>query len=126
MAALLTTSLPLSARRGKVRDVYDLGDRLLMISTDRISAFDWVMPNGIPDKGRVLTQLSAFWFERLGVPHHVDMVVEQLSAPEARYQATNRYWVDPTDGFVWKSEQQVLPGVRMTLVQLRPYRGDRH
>lgn len=71
MAALLTTSLPLPARRGKVRDVYDLGDRLLMISTDRISAFDWVMPNGIPDKGRVLTQLSAFWFERLGVPHHV-------------------------------------------------------
>lgn len=71
MAALLTTSLPLPARRGKVRDVYDLGDRLLMISTDRISAFDWVMPNGIPDKGRVLTQLSAFWFARLGVPHHM-------------------------------------------------------
>jgi phosphoribosylaminoimidazole-succinocarboxamide synthase len=69
--ALLTTSLPFPCRRGKVRDVYDLGDRLLMISTDRISAFDWVMPNGITDKGRLLTQISAFWFERLGIPNHV-------------------------------------------------------
>lgn len=71
MPALLHTALPFPARRGKVRDVYDLGHRLLMVSTDRISAFDWVMPNGVPDKGRVLTQISAFWFERLGVPHHV-------------------------------------------------------
>ena len=56
-------------RRGKVRDVYDLGDdRLLIVATDRISAFDWVLPNGIPDKGRVLTGLSAFWFGRLGRP----------------------------------------------------------
>ena len=50
-------------RRGKVRDVYDLGDRLLLVATDRISAFDWVMPTGIPDKGRILTQLSTFWFD---------------------------------------------------------------
>jgi phosphoribosylaminoimidazole-succinocarboxamide synthase len=57
--------------RGKVRDVYDFGDRLLFIATDRISAFDWVLPNGIPDKGRVLTQLSRFWFEFLNVPHHL-------------------------------------------------------
>lgn len=71
MPALLQTALPFPVRRGKVRDVYDLGDRLLMISTDRLSAFDWVMPNGVPDKGRVLTQISAFWFKRLGVPHHV-------------------------------------------------------
>ena len=48
--------------RGKVRDIYDLGDRLLIVATDRISAFDVVMPNPIPDKGRVLTQLSKFWF----------------------------------------------------------------
>jgi phosphoribosylaminoimidazole-succinocarboxamide synthase len=48
---------------GKVRDVYDLGDRLLIVATDRLSAFDVVLPNGIPDKGRVLTQLSLFWFE---------------------------------------------------------------
>ena len=48
---------------GKVRDVYDLGDELLIIATDRISAFDVIMPTGIPDKGRVLTQLSLFWFD---------------------------------------------------------------
>lgn len=61
----------LPCRRGKVRDVYDLGDRLLLISTDRISAFDWVLPTAIPDKGRVLTQISAFWFELLDTPNHV-------------------------------------------------------
>ncbi|MHB0955927.1 MAG: phosphoribosylaminoimidazolesuccinocarboxamide synthase [Pirellulaceae bacterium] len=70
--AVLQTSLPgLPLRRGKVRDVYDLGDQLLMVSTDRLSAFDWVLPTGIPDKGRVLTQLSQFWFQKLGTPHHV-------------------------------------------------------
>jgi phosphoribosylaminoimidazole-succinocarboxamide synthase len=60
------------ARRGKVRDVYDLGQHLLIVATDRISAFDHVLASGIPDKGKVLTQLSAFWFEHLGdlVPHH--------------------------------------------------------
>ena len=57
--------------RGKVRDVYDFGDRLLFVATDRISAFDWVLPSGIPDKGRVLTQLSRFWFGFLDVPHHL-------------------------------------------------------
>jgi phosphoribosylaminoimidazole-succinocarboxamide synthase len=61
----------LPVRRGKVRDIYDLGDRLLMISTDRISAFDWVLPTPIPDKGRVLTQVSAFWFNLLGTAHHL-------------------------------------------------------
>ncbi|MBV8555496.1 MAG: phosphoribosylaminoimidazolesuccinocarboxamide synthase [Planctomycetaceae bacterium] len=65
---LLETSLPgLPSRRGKVRDVYDLGDdRLLIVATDRISAFDWVLPTGIPDKGRVLNGLSAFWFRHFG------------------------------------------------------------
>jgi phosphoribosylaminoimidazole-succinocarboxamide synthase len=59
--------------RGKVRDIYDLGDRLLIVATDRISAFDVVMPNPIPDKGRILTQLSKFWFDltREIVPNHV-------------------------------------------------------
>jgi phosphoribosylaminoimidazole-succinocarboxamide synthase len=59
--------------RGKVRDIYDLGDRLLIVATDRLSAFDVVLPTPIPDKGRVLTQLSVFWFETLAgiVPHHV-------------------------------------------------------
>ena len=59
--------------RGKVRDIYDLGDRLLIVATDRISAFDVVMPNPIPDKGRILTQLSNFWFDLTKdlVPNHV-------------------------------------------------------
>ena len=58
-------------RHGKVRDVYDLGDRLLLVASDRISAFDWILPTRIPDKGRVLTQLSAFWFDLLGGAHHL-------------------------------------------------------
>jgi phosphoribosylaminoimidazole-succinocarboxamide synthase len=60
-------------RRGKVRDVYDLGNELLIVATDRISAFDYVLGSGIPDKGKVLTQLSAFWFAQMGdiVPHHL-------------------------------------------------------
>lgn len=59
--------------RGKVRDIYDLGERLLIVATDRLSAFDVVMPTPIPDKGRVLTQLSLFWFQHLHdlIPHHV-------------------------------------------------------
>jgi len=59
--------------RGKVRDIYDLGDRLLIVATDRLSAFDVVLPTPIPDKGRVLTQLSLFWFDKLSdaVPNHV-------------------------------------------------------
>ena len=61
------------ARRGKVRDVYDLGEHLLIVATDRISAFDYVLGSGIPDKGKVLTQLSAFWFEKMAdlTPHHL-------------------------------------------------------
>jgi phosphoribosylaminoimidazole-succinocarboxamide synthase len=58
-------------RRGKVRDVYDLGDRLVIVATDRISAFDWVLPTGIPDKGRVLTGLTRFWLDHLAVPNHL-------------------------------------------------------
>ena len=62
--ALLTTSVGHYPKRsGKVRDIYELPEQLLLVATDRISAFDVVMPNGIPDKGRVLTQISAFWFE---------------------------------------------------------------
>jgi phosphoribosylaminoimidazole-succinocarboxamide synthase len=60
-------------RRGKVRDVYEIGHDLLIVATDRISAFDYVLASGIPDKGKVLNQLSAFWFDVMGpiVPHHV-------------------------------------------------------
>jgi phosphoribosylaminoimidazole-succinocarboxamide synthase len=75
MAALLTSNLPFPAfRRGKVRDVYDLGSRLLLVATDRISAFDCVMPEGIPDKGRILTQVANFWFgaTRDILPNHLE------------------------------------------------------
>ena len=76
--------------RGKVRDVYDLGPRLLFVATDRISAFDWVLPTGIPDKGKVLTQLSAFWFGVFAgdVPTHLDGT-DVTAAPEVpiRYLA---------------------------------------
>jgi phosphoribosylaminoimidazole-succinocarboxamide synthase len=58
-------------RRGKVRDIYDLEDRLVIVATDRISAFDWVLPTGIPDKGRVLTALTRFWLDFLQVPNHL-------------------------------------------------------
>jgi phosphoribosylaminoimidazole-succinocarboxamide synthase len=77
------TCLPgLNVHRGKVRDVYDLGDRLLLVSTDRISAFDWVLPTGIPDKGRVLTQIAAFWFKLLGEPNHlISTNVDEMGLP---------------------------------------------
>lgn len=69
--ALLQTHLPLPRRAGKVRDVYDVGDHLLIVSTDRISAFDYVLPSGIPGKGKLLTAMSGYWFDRLDVRHHL-------------------------------------------------------
>jgi phosphoribosylaminoimidazole-succinocarboxamide synthase len=82
--AVLQTSLAkLPVRRGKVRDIYDLGDQLLLVSTDRISAFDWLLPSGIPDKGRVLTQLSAFWFDYLNEPNHMlSIEANEFDLPE--------------------------------------------
>ena len=73
-------------RQGKVRDIYDFGERLLIVATDRISAFDYVLGSGIPDKGRVLTQISAFWFERTRsiVANHV------LSTDAASYPGDAR------------------------------------
>jgi phosphoribosylaminoimidazole-succinocarboxamide synthase len=80
---ILETNLPdLPLKRGKVRDVYELGEDLLIVSTDRISAFDWVLPTGIPDKGRVLTQVSNFWFNMLDAPHHLlETDIEQIDLP---------------------------------------------
>ena len=70
-------------KRGKVRDVYDLEDSLLMISSDRISAFDWVLPSAIPDKGRVLTKISEFWFGKLDIPNHLlTMDLGSMDLPE--------------------------------------------
>jgi phosphoribosylaminoimidazole-succinocarboxamide synthase len=83
-------------RRGKVRDVYDLGDTLLIVATDRISAFDYVLGSGIPDKGKVLTQLSAFWFDRIAaeglVPHHL------ISVDVAEFPAAARAHADVLRG----------------------------
>jgi len=74
----------LAVRRGKVRDVYDLGDRILIVATDRISAYDVVMPTGIPDKGRLLTQISLWWFEFLAdvTPNHL-VTADVRKMPEA-------------------------------------------
>lgn len=73
--------------RGKVRDIYEVGDRLLLVATDRLSAFDVVLPTPIPDKGRVLTQLSLFWFNTLSdvVPHHV-ISAKEFPEPLAAYR----------------------------------------
>lgn len=93
VAVLQTQLSRYPVRRGKVRDIYDLGDQLLMVSTDRISAFDWVMPNGIPDKGRVLTQISGFWFDHLDTPHHLlsmDLEGAELPADVDREQLEGR------------------------------------
>ena len=70
--ALLECAIPgLSQKSGKVRDVFDLGDKLLMVVTDRISAFDVILPCGVPDKGKVLNQLSLFWMEFFGMKNHL-------------------------------------------------------
>jgi phosphoribosylaminoimidazole-succinocarboxamide synthase len=72
MPVLIKSEVPdVPCRRGKVRDVYDLGDCLVLVATDRISAFDWVLPTGIPDKGRILTALTLFWLDFLKVPNHL-------------------------------------------------------
>lgn len=76
-----------ACRRGKVRDVYDLGDRLVIVATDRISAFDWVLPSGIPDKGRILTQLTLFWLDFLKVPNHLLSVDVSAMGPAFAAQA---------------------------------------
>ena len=78
------TDLPAPRTQGKVRDTYDLGDHLLVVATDRISALDLVLPTGIPRKGEVLTWLSAWWFERIGevVPHHFVAVITAENAEE--------------------------------------------
>ena len=93
--ALLKTEiagLPAPAT-GKVRDVYDLGDSILFVATDRISAFDVIMPNGIPQKGRVLTQLSLFWFRLFGSrPNHL------ITADVTKYPALLQPYAKDLDG----------------------------
>ncbi len=103
--ALLETNIPdlEPINRGKVRDIYDVGDQLLIVATDRISAFDWVNPVGIPDKGKVLTQISLWWFEQMGdiVDNHL------ISADVADFPAQFRDHADQLAGrsmLVHKSE----------------------
>ena len=93
--ALLSSSIPGLPEpvRGKVRDVYDLGDTLLFVATDRLSAFDVIMPNGVPDKGRVLTQLSLFWFRFFSdVPNHL------VTADVAAYPAVLQPYAADLEG----------------------------
>ena len=129
---LLRSDLPgVPVRRGKVRDVYDFGDRLLLVATDRISAFDWVLPTGIPDKGRVLTQISEFWFGRLGVPHHLlsmdptDLPLPpgtDIDALRGRSMVVRKTSVVPIEcvvrgylaGSGWKEYRAVRDGLRRT------------
>ena len=81
---LLSSDLALPKQQGKVRDIYDLGDRLLLVATDRVSAFDVVLPTGVSDKGRTLTQMSAFWFEQTRgvVPNHMIRVIDSTENPD--------------------------------------------
>jgi phosphoribosylaminoimidazole-succinocarboxamide synthase len=94
MTALLQTTLPYPVRRGKVRDVYDLGDALLIVATDRISAFDCVMPNGIPDKGKILTALSLFWFRMFETKFENHLIATEL----ADYPAALRPFAHQIEG----------------------------
>ena len=101
--ALLETRLPLPRRCGKVRDVYDLGHSLLIVSTDRISAFDFILPCGIPGKGHLLTQMSSFWFEQLGVRHH-------LVSTEIPPSLATQFDIGPLRGRVMLTEKaEVIP-----------------
>jgi phosphoribosylaminoimidazole-succinocarboxamide synthase len=93
-AVITDTELPLSVfSRGKVRDAYELGDRLLIIATDRISAFDSVLPCGIPDKGRVLNQISTFWFQKTEnlIPNHLVEAVSDLKALDRYLPESSRF-----------------------------------
>jgi len=84
-----TNLVGLDVRRGKVRDIYDLGNRLLIVATDRISAYDVIMPTAIPDKGRILTALSLFWFDFFSdvTPNHLITADVAEMGPEAQTQA---------------------------------------
>jgi len=93
-SVLIKAELPLPLFvRGKVRDTYDLGDLLLIVATDRISAFDFVLPCGIPDKGLVLNQLSAFWFDKTKdlVPNHLIETVDDVRCLNSYLSAESRF-----------------------------------
>jgi phosphoribosylaminoimidazole-succinocarboxamide synthase len=104
--ALLHSDLPFPIRRGKVRDVYDIGDCLLIVATDRISAFDCIMPNGIPGKGKVLTSLSLFWFEKFAGQFENHLIASEL----AEYPTQLRAYADQIAGrSMLVRKAQVMP-----------------
>ena len=115
---LLQSNIPgYPCKRGKVRDVYDLGEQLVIVATDRISAFDWVMPNGIPGKGELLTAMTRFWLDWLGVPHHLlsnDELPEAFQCVAERSMLVRKTEVVPIEcvargyleGSGWKEYQQ--------------------
>ena len=105
---VLSTDLPgaISRRQGKVRDIYEYEDGLLIVASDRISAFDVVMPTGVPDKGKVLTQVSAFWFERTAdiVDNHL------LSTEVADFPEAVEEYGDTLEGrSMWCRKAEVVP-----------------
>ena len=119
-------------RRGKVRDIYDLGDRLVLVASDRISAFDWVLPTPIPDKGRVLTGVTKFWLEHLKVPNHLismdvatfpDAFAQQAAELQGRSMLVRKTEVVPVEcvvrgylaGSGWKEykQQKTVCGIRL-------------
>ncbi len=105
---VMSTDLPgaLSRRQGKVRDIYEYEDGLLLVASDRISAFDVVMPTGIPDKGKVLTQVSAFWFDRTKhiIPNHL------ISTDPADFPEVVQPYADLLEGrAMWCRRAEVMP-----------------
>ena len=91
---VMTTDLPNPFAKGKVRDTYDLGDKLLIVATDRISAFDVVLPNGIPKKGEILSRLSAWWFERMKkvVPNHFIALITAANADLIPFELSEKLY----------------------------------
>ena len=104
---ILETDLPNLYYRGKVRDLYLLGDDLLIVATDRISAFDVVLPSGIPNKGLVLNQLSAFWFQKTSpiVPNHLIRVVDDVDWLNATYGISFPSYIAQRSMLVKKAER---------------------
>ncbi len=105
---VMSTDLPgaISRRQGKVRDIYEYPDGLLLVASDRISAFDVVMPTGIPDKGKVLTQVSAFWFDRTQgiIPNHL------ISTAPADFPEAVQGFAEMLDGrAMWCRKAEVVP-----------------
>lgn len=114
METILQTNIGgLEPKRGKVRDIYDLGDKLLIVATDRLSAFDVVMANGIPYKGIVLTQISRFWFDFLtGMVEHrllSDNVADLLEPfPKSSPKEYNTTYAGSCSGLTWHGQYLIM------------------